>query len=251
MSDETDLASMDMAALLEEMLPTPQSPDPEQSSALDEVPDLHESRRVLKKRFKRKLEPELSEPSKFARPPSKDGDGDEDPEPPMPHLLLSPGRVVEREFENLGVVGWDKGQGPADEAGSSAIVVPAFPCPTLRLQMRPSKKASMSGGSSAHNVQKPVKLERTLSVYVSFSPPAEVDPETLFEQSELPALASPRKTCTLQKQHALAVERTPPRSLVVLTVDREFEVGPAQQLCSFDVVQLFGDLDLSQFTMSD
>jgi hypothetical protein len=242
---------MDMAALLEDMLPTtPQSPDPEQSSSLDEAPDPHESRRVLKKRFKRKLDPELSDPSKFARPPSKDGDGDEDPEPPMPHLLLSPGRVVER-FENLGAAGGDRGKGPADEAGSSAIAVPAFPCPTLRLQMRPSKKASMSGGSSADNVQKPVKLEHTLSVYVPFSPPAEVDPETLFEQSELPALASPRKTCTLQKQQALAVQRTPPLSLVVLTVDREFEVGPAQQLCSLDAVQLFGDLDLSQFTMSD
>ena len=253
MSDERDPASMevDMVALLEGMVPmTPQSPDPEQSSALEEAPDLHEARRVLKKRFKRKLEPELLEPSQFTRPPSKDGDND-DPEPPMPHLLLSPRRVVEREFENPGAAGGDKGKGPANEAGSSAIAVPAFPCPTLGLQMRPSKKASMSGGSSAHNVQKPVKVHSALSVYVPFSPPAEVDPQTLFEQSELPALASPRKTCTLLKQQALAVQRTPPRAMVVLTVDREFEVGPEQQLCSLEAVQLFSDLDLSQFTMSD
>jgi hypothetical protein len=137
----------------------------------------------------------------------------------MPHLLLSPRRVVEREFENPGAAGGDKGKGPANEAGSSAIAVPAFPCPTLGLQMRPSKKASMSGGSSAHNVQKPVKVKRELSVYVPFSPPAEVDAETLFEQSELAALASPRKafvvdalTCTLLKQQAPAVPRTPPRT---------------------------------------
>ena len=70
-------------------------------------------------------------------------------------------------------------------------------------------------------------------------------------KKQLPALASPRKTCTLLKQQALAVQRTPPRAMVVLTVDREFEVGPEQQLCSLEAVQLFQELDLSQFTMSD
>ena len=268
---------MEMTTLLEEMLPTtPRSPDPEQSSALAEPPELEQPRKVKKVRAKRKLESELDD-EYFARPPWRDGDRDEDPEPPMPQLLLSPRRVVQHEVERAGAAGGDKGKGPADEAGTGAVVLPAFPYPTLRLQMRPTKKASMSGGSSAHNVQKPAKLVRTHSVYMPCGATEEIDPEILFAQSELSALASPRKASAVETagelsalaspRKACAVEkdtqqvsiffpklRTPPRSLAVLTVDTEFEIGPHQELAPLDGMKIdFGcdDIDLSQFTMSE
>ena len=250
---------MEMTTLLEEMLPTtPRSPDPEQSSALAEPPELEQSRKVKKVRAKRKLQSEMDD-EYFARPPWKDGDRDEDPEPPMPQLLLSPRRVVQHEVERAGAAGGDKGKGPADEAGTGAVVLPAFPCPTLRLQMRPTKKASMSGGSSAHNVQKAAKLVRTHSVYMPCGATEEIDPEILFAQSELSALASPRKACAVEKDTQqvsifFPKLRTPPRSLAVLTVDTEFEIGPHQELAPLDGMKIdFGcdDIDLSQFTMSE
>lgn len=260
---------MEMTTLLEEMVPTtPRSPDPEQSSALAEPPELEQSRKVKKVRAKRKLQSEMDD-EYFARPPWKDGDRDEDPEPPMPQLLLSPRRVVQHEVEQAGAAGGGKGKGPADEAGTGAVVLPAFPCPTLRLHMRPTKTASMSGGSSAHNVQKPAKLLRTHSVYMPCGATEEIDPEVLFAQSELSALASPRKASAVETAGELSALaspdkqqvsiffpklRTPPRSLAVLTVDTEFEIGPHQGLAPLDGMRIdFGcdDIDLSQFTMSE
>jgi hypothetical protein len=65
----------------------------------------------------------------------------------------------------------------------------ASPRKILRLQMQRKRQATMNGGSSAHNTA--AKNERGVSFYI---PPDadEVDPETLFEASDLQALCSPR-----------------------------------------------------------
>jgi hypothetical protein len=65
----------------------------------------------------------------------------------------------------------------------------ASPRKILRLQMHRQRQATMNGGSSAHNTA--AKFERGVSFYI---PPDadEVDPETLFEASDLQALCSPR-----------------------------------------------------------
>jgi hypothetical protein len=74
----------------------------------------------------------------------------------------------------------------------------ASPRKILRLQMQRKRQATMNGGSSAHNTA--AKIERGVSFCLAPHeenvPDAdEIDPETLFETSDLQELFSPRSPC--------------------------------------------------------
>jgi hypothetical protein len=89
----------------------------------------------------------------------------------------------------------DKGKGPAEEEMETGR---ASPRKILRLQMQRKRQATMNGGSSAHNAG--TKIERGVSFYLAPHeenvPDAdEIDPETLFETSDLQELFSPRSPC--------------------------------------------------------
>ena len=171
---------MEMTALLDDMVSPPQSPGPGQSSALEEAPEVMLARRVKKGGAKRCLLTAFGDQT-WPRPPSPD----EDP----PALMLSP-RAVRPSAPERELAAADQGKekGKADEQEEAG----ARPCKVLRMQARPKgsppKKVRMNGGSSAHNA---APLQRTLSVYVPFSPPKDVAAETLFAVGAVTALRSP------------------------------------------------------------
>ena len=179
---------MDMAAVIDEMVPAPpESPGPGQSSALEQPPEVMKEARVKNRGAKRCLSDAL-----FGKPPRSPSPDD------PPEVLLSPRRVMLPEVDAGASASQDKGKDKA-EAGAAH----ERPCKVLRMQMRRSGKG-MSGGSSAHNA---APLQRSLSVYVPFSPPPAVeaaedaqamDPETLFAQSHLPGLRTPPRACRLE-----------------------------------------------------
>lgn len=201
---------MDMAAVIDEMVPAPPaSPGPGQSTALEQPPEVMKEVRVKNRGVKRCLEPS------FARPPSRS------PSPPpamSPPALLSPRRVtLQTGFGDRPLraeAGQDKGKdkaeadnaagaagGVAAAAASAAAAAHERPSKLLRMQMRRASKG-LNGGSSTHNA---APLQRTLSVYVPFSPPADVaadahamDAETLFAQSNLCGLRTPPRACRLE-----------------------------------------------------
>ena len=227
---------MEMTALLEEMAPaTPQSPGPEQSSALEEAPE-HKAKPSQSAR-KRKADGCMK--VSFAQPPSRS------PSPDPPEVLMSPRRVMLPELEladateKRGAAG--RGKGEADEPV-------ARPSKVLRMQMRRSGKG-MNGGSSAHNA---APLQRTLSVYVPFERPDDVDPEILFAVGPVTRTeatgteeAGPE---TLFAQSHLPALRTPPREVLKLHVDAKFDLH-MDELAPFESRNL--DFDFEQFTMSD
>jgi hypothetical protein len=184
---------MDMVAVLEQMVPTtpqtpptPRTPDEREGTALEEAPDVkmeRNERNVQKRGSKRCLAEALGGDGGFGRAPS--------PEPEVPGLVL-PRSVMLGSGERAAE---DKGKGPSDEAP-----VETRPSKTLRMQARPTKKASMDGGSSVHNQ----KLQRQLSVCVAREREARErermqsgpssplpDPEVLFAESNLTELRSP------------------------------------------------------------
>ena len=190
---------MDMAAVIDEMVPAPPaSPGPGQSTALEQPPEVMKEVRVKNRGVKRCLEPS------FARPPSRS------PSPPpvmSPPALLSPRRVtLQTGFGDRPLraeAGQDKGKdkAEADAAGvvaaSAAAAAHERPSKLLRMQMRRASKG-LNGGSSTHNA---APLQRTLSVYVPFERPVEMDEmdaETLFAQSQLPGLRTPPRACRLE-----------------------------------------------------
>ena len=163
---------MDTAAILDGMVPgSPGSPDAREKSVPEEPPDVQAQRRVNKRpRAQRCIARD------FGKPPSRS------PSPP-PEIMLSPRAL--RPVKLPGLDTDDKGKGPAEEMEAGR----ASPRKILRLQMQRKRQATMNGGSSAHNTA--AKNERGVSFYI---PPDadEVDPETLFEASDLQALCSPR-----------------------------------------------------------
>ena len=169
---------MDMAAILDGMVPgSPQSPDVREKSVLEEPPDVQAQRRVNKRpRAQRCITQD------FGKPPSRS------PSPP-PEIMLSPRAL--RPVKLPGLDSDDKGKGPAEEMEAGR----ASPRKILRLQMQRKRQATMNGGSSAHNAA--VKIERGVTFYIAPDeepvPDAdEIDPETLFEGSDLLELCSPR-----------------------------------------------------------
>ena len=189
---------MDMAAVLDEMvLAPPESPGPEQSTALEQPPEVMQQRRVKNVGAKRCLA------DAFAKPPSRS------PSPPpvmSPPAILSPRRMtLQTAFGEKQPAGGgeDKGKGAAPEAGAAH----ERPCKLLRMQMRRASNKGMTGGSSSHNA---APLQRTQSVYF---PAAAVqsedavqaedaelamDAETLFAQSNLCGLRTPPRACRLE-----------------------------------------------------
>jgi hypothetical protein len=154
---------MDMAAVLDEMMPGSHgSPDVREKSVPEEPPDVQAQRRANKRpRAARCIAKD------FGKPPSRS------PSPP-PEIMLSPRAL--RPVKLPGLDKEDKGKGPAEEMETGR----ASPRKILRLQMQRKRQATMNGGSSAHNVQKPVKLQRCESMYLpsSLTDMPEVDPET-------------------------------------------------------------------------
>jgi hypothetical protein len=112
-----------------------------------------------------------------------------------PPTLLSPRRVTLRtSFGDQPLVKQEADEDKSDAAAADdAAVTDERPNKALRMQMRQKKKATMDGGSSAHNA---APLQRTHSVYFPCPVQAteEKDTEMLFAQSELCALRSPRKS---------------------------------------------------------
>ena len=170
---------MDMAAVLDEMMPgSPRSPDVRETSVPEEPPDVQAQRRSNKRpRAQRCITRD------FGKPPSRS------PSPP-PEIMLSPRAL--RPVKLPGLDTDDKGKGPVEEMETGR----ASPRKILRLQMQRKRQATMNGGSSAHNAG--AQLERVPSV--CFAPNSEEaanveegDPETLLEQSDLQALCLPCK----------------------------------------------------------
>lgn len=218
---------MEMTALLDEMAP-PQSPGPEQSSALEMPPEVKAKPSHKKRKAAGCMEPSFGQPPRSPSPPPEARrklsvvSAPEQSPPPPPALLLSPRRATLQTASVALSAGEDQDKGETR------------PSKLLRMQMRRSGKG-MNGGSSAHNAS---PLQRTLSVYVPFERPDDVDPagteeagpETLFAQSHLPAL------------------RTPPREVLKLHVDAKFDLH-MDELAPFESRNL--DFDFEQFTMSD
>ena len=218
---------MEMTALLEEMAPaTPQSPGPEQSSALEEAPE-HKAKPSQSAR-KRKADGCMK--VSFAQPPSRS------PSPDPPEVLMSPRRVMLPELEladateKRGAAG--RGKGEADEPV-------ARPSKVLRMQMRRSGKG-MNGGSSAHNA---APLQRSLSVYVPFERPADVAPEILFAVG-----AVTRIECSVSPPPALggdAVELSLPVPSTPPDVCRvDMDTTGLASLKSMNLDMSFGDLQM-------
>ena len=174
---------MDMTAVLDGMVPgSPQSPDVREKSVLEEPPDVQAKRRVNKR-------------PRAQRCITRDFDKEKSRSPsPPPQLMLSPRAL--RPVKLPGLDSDDKGKGPAEEMEAGR----ASPRKILRLQMQRKRQATMNGGSSAHNTA--AKIERGVSFCLApheetvlVSVPDEIDPETLFEGSDLQELYSPRSPC--------------------------------------------------------
>ena len=161
---------MDMAAVLDGMVPG--SPDKRETSVPEEPPDVQAKRRVNKR-------------PRAQRCITRDFDKEKSRSPsPPPEIMLSPRAL--RPVKLPGLDTEDKGKGPAEEEMEAGR---ASPRKILRLQMQRKRQATMNGGSSAHNTA--ARIECGVSFYI---PPDadEVDPEKLFEASDLQSLCSPR-----------------------------------------------------------